>query len=48
MSLAAGYGVAGERVEKPEALADALPRGMAEQRPYLIAAEIDPAVPPLI
>ncbi len=48
VSLAAGYGVAGERVDKPEALADALRRGMAEPAPYLIAVEIDPAVPPLI
>lgn len=40
VSLAAGYGVAGERVNKPDALADVLRQGLAKPGPYLIAVEV--------
>jgi acetolactate synthase-1/2/3 large subunit len=39
-ALAAGYGVAAIRVDTPEAFADALRRGLAEQGPLLIQAEL--------
>jgi benzoylformate decarboxylase len=48
VSLAKGYGVAGERIDRPSDLEAALRRGLAAGAPYLLEVHIDPAVPSLI
>jgi len=48
VSLAKGYGVAGERIDSPSDLEAALRRGLAAGAPYLVEVHIDPTVPSLI
>jgi thiamine pyrophosphate-dependent acetolactate synthase large subunit-like protein len=48
VALAAGYGIAGERVTQAAALSEALRRGMSADGPRLIEVEVESTVPPLI
>ena len=48
VSLAAGYGIAAERVDDPDRVAGLLEHRMAETGPYLLEIIVDPEVPPLI
>ncbi len=48
MHLAQGFGAGGERVEEAEDLGVALRRALAADRPYLLDAIVDPAVPKLL
>lgn len=47
VKVAEGMGVRGETVEKPDALVDALERGLAAKWPYLINVMVEPEVPEL-
>ena len=46
--VAEGLGVTGETVEDPDALGEALRRGLDSGRPHLLNVMVDPAVPKLL
>ncbi|MFD1557502.1 benzoylformate decarboxylase [Paraburkholderia silviterrae] len=48
VSLAAGYGLEAAYVKRPSELAEALHFGMVQDKPWLVAVEVDSTVPPLI
>jgi benzoylformate decarboxylase len=47
VKIAEGFGVAGETVEKPDALEDALRDALGSGRPYLLNVLVEPEVPEL-
>ena len=48
VSVARGFGVEGEMVEKAEALGPAIERALGAGRPYLLDVVVDPEVPKLL
>jgi thiamine pyrophosphate-dependent acetolactate synthase large subunit-like protein len=48
VSVARGFGVEGETVEKAEALGPAVGRALGAGRPYLLDVVVDPEVPKLL